>query len=734
MLVSRFLILAGLGLFLATGSHARPEPEAKAAVAEAIAPTSKQADIVGLVTQLLSNSRYHYHPAALDDALSIRIYDHYLEALDRDRMFLLASDVEGFAPQRTRLDDALRDRHIQPAFTMFNVYLQRVADRTAFARAWLKSEMDFTLDETWDYDRKDAPYAQSPEELDALWRKRIKNDVLRLKLAGKDMDAIRETLDKRYANYASRAQAIRSEDVFQIFMNAYTGAIEPHTGYMNPRTTENFNVSMRLSLEGIGAVLQINDEEVTVIRSVVPGGPASMSGRIKPGDRIYAVGQGESGPMVDVVGWRLDDVVDLIRGKRGTWVRLDVLAADAGLDGEHQITVLQRDQIKLEEQAAKKSVIEVGEGESAHRIGLIDLPTFYQDFEGRRRDEPDYRSASRDVARLLAELKDERVDGVVIDLRNNGGGSLAEAIELTGLFIDTGPVVQVRDARGRVEVQRDTQAGTAWDGPLAVMVNRASASASEIFAGAIQDYGRGLIIGEPTFGKGTVQNLVDLDMFVRGADPGFGQLKVTVAQFFRVAGGSTQNRGVTPDLAFPVTLDAQDYGESTYDNALPWSQVEPAQYIVQANFKPLLPLLETRHETRTGQDQEFQWWVEDVNEYRRQREEKSLSLNEQTRRAERERNEARRQAREQIRQAEGLAQSDAATSDDGLQADERDIAADAAREEKSKDEGPDVLAREAANVLADAIDLLKADHALAAQVLPGGTDSPQLPGNDTPAR
>ncbi len=732
----------GLGLVLCTGSMAEtPSARAPAAAvskpaaeAQTLAPTEKQAEVTMLVTQLLSNSRYHYHPAALDDALSERIYDHYLEALDRDKMFLLASDVESFKPLRDTLDDALRAQHIKPAFDMFNVYLQRVADRTRFARAYLKTDIDLSADETWNFDRKDAAWASDSDTLDALWRKRVKNDVLRLKLAGKDIAAIRETLDKRYANYESRAQSIRSEDVFQTFMNAYTGAIEPHTGYMNPRTSENFNLSMRLSLDGIGAVLQMNDEELTVIRSIVPGGPAAMSGKVKPGDRIYAVGQGKDGAMVDVVGWRLDDVVDLIRGPRGSFVRLDVLAADAGADGEHQIVLIERDKIKLEEQAAKKEVIEFGKDGEAHRIGLIILPAFYQDFEGRRRDEPNYRSATRDVAKLLDELKQEKVDGIVIDLRDNGGGSLTEAVELTGLFIDVGPVVQVRDSRGRVEVQQDTQRGTSWDGPLAVMVNRASASASEIFAGAIQDYGRGLIIGEPTFGKGTVQNLVDLDMFVRGEAPGFGQLKITVAQFFRVAGGSTQNRGVTPDIAFPVTLDAQDYGESTYDNALPWSQVDPAKYAVQADFKPLLPLLETRHEARAKKDQEFIWWSEDVARYRKERDEKTVSLNESVRRAEREQNEARRKAREAVRKTEGLAVDDTpAESDDGLQADERDVVADAKREEKAKDEGPDVLAREAAHILADAIDALRADRALAARVLPAATANELMPPAAEPA-
>lgn len=727
MLAMRPLIAFALAFFLAGSALARPASTEQIT----LKPTSTQTDVAALVTQLLSNSRYHYQPLPLDDALSERLYERYLESLDRDRMFLLASDVEKFEPLRTRFDDALRERNIQPAFDMFNLYVQRVSDRTDFAREYLKGEIDLSTDETWDFDRKKAPYAADNEALDTLWRKRIKNDVLRLKLAGKDMEAIRETLDKRYTNYESRARAIRGDDVFQIFMNAYAGAIEPHTSYMNPRTMENFNMSMRLSLEGIGAVLQINDEEVTVIRSVVPGGPAAMSGEIKPGDRIYAVGQGEEGPMVDVVGWRLDDVVELIRGKRNTTVRLDILPADAGLDGDHRISLLTREKVKLEEQAAKKSVIEIGEGDDAHRIGLIELPTFYQDFEGRRRDEPDYRSATRDVARLLEELKEEKVDGIVIDLRNNGGGSLTEAVELTGLFIDKGPVVQVRDARGRIDTQRDNQAGTVWDGPLAVMVNRASASASEIFAGAIQDYGRGLVIGEPTFGKGTVQNLVDLDMFARGEQPALGQLKITVAQFFRIEGGSTQHRGVTPDIAFPVTLDAEDYGESSYDNALPWTRVEPAKYTVQANFQPLLPLLETRHDARSKSDPEFVWWTEDVTEYRTRRAEKSVSLNEEVRRAERERNEARRTARDEVRKAKGLAEvalSD--TSDDGLQADERDVVSDVEREEKDKEEGPDVLAREAAHILADAIDLLKADRALAARVLSSAPDNPVLPATE----
>lgn len=701
------------------------QAEAPATADVALAPNGQQAKTAAWVSQLLSNSRFHYKPAPLDDALSSQIFDRYLESLDADRSFFLQGDIDRFAGLRTSFDDALRDQRLQPAFDIFNLYVQRVGERTAHARRVLKGEFDFTRDESYAFKREEAPWATSPAELDALWKQRVKNDVLRLKLAGKDMAAIRATLDKRYANFAERVREIKSEDLFQTFMNAYAASIEPHTAYMNPRTTENFNISMRLSLEGIGAVLQRDDDEMTVIRTIVPGGPADLSGKLKVGDRIVGVGQGRSGAMTDVIGWRIDDVVDLIRGPKDSFVRLDILPAAAGLDGKHEVVTLARQKVKLEEQAAKGSVIEVGEGEARSRIGVITLPTFYQDFEGRRRDEADYRSATRDVQRLLAGLKKDGVDGLVIDLRDNGGGSLTEAIELTGLFIDQGPVVQVKDAGKRVQIEGDPTRGIAWEGPLAVLVNRASASASEIFAAAIQDYGRGLIIGEPTFGKGTVQNLVDLDMFARGQEPGLGQLKMTIAQFFRIDGGSTQHKGVTPDVKFPVTLDAADYGESAYDNALPWTRIAPAEYRAEADFAPLLPLLQGRHETRAAADPEFRWWNEDVAEYRRQRALTSISLNEATRRAEREAQETRRKQREAQRKAAGLDDTELGEADDGLQADERDVAADAAREKRDEDK-PDVLLRESAAILADAIDLLSTDRALAARVHPDlAADAPR---------
>jgi len=686
-----------------------------------LAPVEQQQPVLRWVEQLLSGSHFHYSPRALDDELSAEMMKRMLDALDGERLFFVDSDIKRFEAYRTQLDDAIRSRQLQPIYDIFSVYRQRVAERTAAARKMLKSDIDLSGKDTYELKRSDGGWETSAAALDRVWLQRIKNDVLRLKLAGREMPAIRDTLDKRYANYESRVSELNSEDVFQTFVNAYAGSLDPHTSYLNARASENFSISMRLSLEGIGAVLQ-RDDEFTVIRSIVPGGPASAS-PLKVGDRVVAVGQGREGPMVDVIGWRIDDVVELIRGPKNSYVRLDILPAASGIDGKHELVTLARQQVKLEEQAAKKAVIELPDGEQTRRIGVITLPTFYQDFDGRRRDEPDYRSASRDIAKLIAELRKEKIEGILLDLRNNGGGSLPEAVAVTGLFIDRGPVVQVRDSTGRLMVERDQDRGVAWDGPLAVLINRSSASASEIVAAAIQDYGRGLIIGEPTFGKGTVQNLIDLDRFGGSEGPGLGQLKLTVAQFFRINGGSTQHRGVVPDIAFPITMDAEDFGESAYDNALPYTEIAAQAYPKLADFKPLTPLLTARHSERSMQDPEFRWWAEDVALYRAQREKTEISLNLEARRAERDRDEARRKLREAERVALlGDAPVDPAliATDDGLQADERDLKDQLAREDAAEDK-PDALAREAAHVLVDSIDLLRKDRVLAAQVYPTTT-------------
>jgi carboxyl-terminal processing protease len=696
-----FTALLPLTLAIAAGSTA-PQP---------MAPTDVQAATTTLVYGLLSDSRYAYRPRVLNDQLSAEIYRRYIESLDSDKLFFTQADMTRFAAYRSELDDAIKNQDLKPAYEIFNLYTRRVDERAAYARSLLAKPFDFSVKESWAYDREKASWATDTAALNEIWRKYVKNDALRLKLAGRSQDEIRKTLDKRYATIGQRVHELRGDDVFENFMNAYATSIDPHTSYMSPRSAENFNMQMRLSLEGIGAVLQRQDEFV-VIRTIVPGGPVAMGGKIKVGDRVSAVGQGDKGPMTDVVGWRIDDVVDLIRGKKGTKVRLDVIPADVGVDGPHKQVTIIRDKVKLEEQAASKSIIDVG----GKHIGVITLPGFYLDFEAARRGEADARSATSDVAKLLGELKAQHVDGVVMDLRENGGGSLVEAVELTGLFIDKGPVVQVRESGGRVQVESDDQRGVAWDGPLAVLVNRSSASATEIFAAAIQDYGRGLIVGEPTFGKGTVQNLIDLDRWPSKQGAQFGQVKLTIAQFFRIDGDTTQHAGVVPEIQFPVTVDATEFGESTFDNALPATKIAMAPHSNLGNFAPLVPTLIKDHDSRVKGDKEFSWWSQDVAQFRADRDRKLISLNEADRRAERQRDEAKRKQRAAERKAMGLDLA-AGDDDDGLQANERDVSKQIAAEEAAK-KRPDPLLRETAAILADAITLLSGNAKLAALVLP----------------
>ncbi len=694
-------------------------------------------------------SRYHYKATPLDDAMSEKIFDRYFKSLDAEKLFFVQSDLDQFGAARSKLDDAITGENLAVPFAIYNLYQQRFDERIGYARELLKSKFDFGADESYQYDREKAAWPKSDDEVRELWRKRVKNDWLRLKLAGKEDKAIRDTLDKRYENYMSRSRKLNNEDVFQIFMNAYAMSIEPHTNYLGPRASENFDIAMRLSLEGIGAVLQTRDE-YTVIREIVPGSPAGLSGKLKVGDRIVGVGQGESGPFTEVLGWRIDDVVTQIRGAKDSVVRLDILPADAGPDGKHATVALVRKKISMEEQAAKKSVIEVRDGAVKRRVGVISLPTFYQDFEARRRGDKDFKSATRDVARLLAELKKDKVDNVLIDLRNNGGGSLNEAVELTGLFIDKGPVVQQRNAEGKVDIESDTNAGLVWDGPVGVLINRGSASASEIFAAALQDYGRGLIIGEASFGKGTVQTLINLDRFGGNEKARFGELKMTIAQFFRINGGTTQLRGVTPDIKLPAMSDSESFGESSYDNALPWTSIKPALFVPAGDLKDIVPLLERKHDARVSKDKDFQYLQEDIALIAKQRKENLISLNEVVRRKERDSQDARAKTRERRLLAAAASASDDLTvvpdpkdalnkalglktsaktarqiaavkgamrTDDGLQGDERALTAELDAEKAAKN-AKDVLLHEAVRILADEVGLIKTDTRLASRVLP----------------
>src|SRR5450830_833736 len=753
MPMKKQMLLAAMSLALMS-AYAGAAPAVAAPVEktpEALKPAAQQTQAAVWASRVLS--RAHYKATPLDDAMSEKIFDRYFKSLDAEKLFFVQADLDQFAGAKSKLDDAILGEKLDLPFSIYNVYQQRFNERIAYARELLKTKPDFTLDESYQYDREKADWAKSDAEVKDLWRKRVKNDWLRLKLAGKDDKAIRDMLDKRYENYLSRSRKLNNEDVFQIFMNAYAMSIEPHTNYLGPRASENFDIAMRLSLEGIGAVLQTRDE-YTVVREIVPGSPAGLSGKLKVGDRIVGVGQGENGPITEVLGMRIDDVVQLICGTKDSTVRLDILPADAGPDAKHTVLALVRKKISMEEQSAKKSIIEVRDNGVKRRIGVISLPTFYQDFDARRRGDKDFKSATRDVSRLLAELKKDKVDNVLIDLRNNGSGSLNEAVDLTGLFIDKGPVVMQRNAEGKVDTESDTNAGLAWDGPMGVLINRGSASASEIFAAAIQDYGRGLVIGEGSFGKGTVQTLIDLNRFGGSDKARFGELKMTVAQFFRINGGTTQLRGVTPDIKLPAMSDIDNFGESSYDNALPWVSIKPANYTPTGDLKDIVPLLDKKHEARVAKDKDFQYLQDDIALIVKQRKDNQLSLNEAVRRKERDAQDARAKAREKrlIAQISNpgddlvvipdpkdvkstaaktakqqiAAVKGALRTDDGLQGDERALSTELDAETAAKS-AKDVLLNETARILADEVTLIKGDTRLAAKGLPYASDNKAAP-------
>ncbi len=621
---SRFSGLVGLMLFILLGCQgvvATPISATASTSASTLQPGVQHAQLDKIIANLLAT--HHYGQIRLDAAQSSAILDAYLDALDYNRSYFLASDIEHFERYRYELHNHLRDGILEPAYSIFNTYLQRMAERTARLKVQLQRDIRFDVEESFELDPKHREWAKNRTELDEFWRKRLKHELLQLKLAGQDLDEAKQTLIRRYEGRLRRTNQQHSEDVFQIYMNAVAGSFDPHSAYFSPRASENFNIQMSLSLEGIGTVLRMEEEQIKVVE-LVPGGPAALSGKLHPDDIIIGVGQGEDGKIVDVIGWRLDDVVDLIRGRRGTTVRLKLMSHNAG--GSIEVIRLVRDQIRLEKQAASSEVRTIGQDNDRQKIGVITIPTFYSDFAAAQRGDRNYRSTTRDVRRLLAELNEEAIDGLVIDLRQNGGGSLQEAIELTSLFIANGPVVQVRNARGHISVEKDESADLMYDGPLAVMVDRFSASASEIFAGAIQDYGRGVILGNPTFGKGTVQTLVDLNRFMPNTSSPLGQLKLTIAKFYRISGGSTQHRGIIPDIEFPSAVNSQEVGESAQPFALSWDEIRSLNYRSSSVIDSLLPLLYQNHTRRIAQDQAFQVLLADVDAARQSRQQTEVSL------------------------------------------------------------------------------------------------------------
>lgn len=585
----------------------------------------------------------HYEHRELDDTLSAQVFDRYLKDLDGQRIYFLGSDIKSFQPYRLTLDQALKKGDLQVPFLIYNRFLQRSRERLKFTIAELEKgvgAMDFGGNEVVEVDREKSPWVSGSTAMDDLWRKRLKAAALSLRLAGKSDKDIQTTLLKRYRSQLTNLNRTKADDGFQAFMNSFAESYDPHTEYFSPRTEENFNINMSLSLEGIGAVLQSEDEFTKVVR-LVPAGPADKGKQLKTGDRIVAVAQGEQ-DFVDVVGWRIDEVVELIRGPKGTTVRLQVIPAGGVDETQTRQVSIVRNTVKLEDQAAQKKVITVQQGGQSYRIGVIKLPAFYADFQGMQNGDPEYRSTTRDVKRLINELKAEKINGLVLDLRNNGGGSLSEANSLIGLFIGTGPTVQVRNAMGRVEQLVDPDPSVVYSGPLAVMTNRLSASAAEIVAGAIQDYGRGLVIGSTTFGKGTVQSLRDLE---------YGQLKLTEAKFYRISGASTQHRGVSADVLFPNIFDEDEVGESALPNAMRWDTIPSARYMPYQDYSRRLPELRRQSAARQAQDADFRYLNESIALARELKKQKTLSLNEALRRKEKAELDERRLAMENRRRA-----------------------------------------------------------------------------------
>lgn len=657
-------------------------------------PEVKFGETGRLVAFLLMQS--HYSHPKFDDELSEEAFRQLIKSFDPNRSYFYQSDIDQLKVFEDKFDDALRTGKIEVAYSFFEVFENRFRERYEYALKLLEEPMDFSADESFAYDRTEAEWAKNEKELNEIWRKRVKNDALNLKLAEQSDAEIKDKLTSRYRSAIRRLSQTKSEDVFGYFMNSISSAIDPHTTYYTPRRFENFAINMSLKLQGIGAVLT-QEDQFTKIVSVVNKGPAQKSGQIHKNDKIIGVAQGDKGEMIDVIGWRNDDVVDLIRGEAGTVVRLQIIPyTDAG-DGMPKVVQIVREEIKLEDQAAKSNTIKVEQDGEKLNLGIIELPSFYSEAAARNKEEGDeVSSTTKDVERLIKELKKESIDGLIIDLRNNGGGSLSEVVDLVGLFIDQGPVVQGQRIGGELRVLKDKTGGTVYDGPLAVMVNGSSASASEIFAGAIQDYARGIVIGENTFGKGTVQSIADLNRYLRNPELNVGALKLTIEKYYRITGESTQNKGVQPDIMFPSIYDAKKYGESSYDNALAWDTIKPADFSKTDSLKEIMPYLQYRHEKRRESNEEFAFFVDDVERAKTERDNKLVSLNYEARLAKQQENDKLRLQRENIkRKLQGLEPLAELAKED-------EEAGDTSVEEEKADE-PDVLLKEAANILADLI-------------------------------
>ena len=679
---SALATLAVLALSLAGSARAPASPSILPP--GAIAPTDAQRSTARKIGRILEEA--HYSRAPIDKKMSEQVFQRYLDFLDPQHSYFLAGDIAEFQAYRLKFDDMIRTGEIDPAYLIFARFQQRNRDRIQHAIDLLKSEPDWTVNETFDFDRTKAAWVQNEADLNELWRKRVKNDALSLVLTGKSWSDAADLLRKRYERVLKRVDQVSPEDVFENLMNAYARSFDPHSSYFSPRNSEEYRIQMSLNYEGIGASLQLVDDYVTIM-NVIEGGPAAVAATLNQNDRITAVGQGKDGELKDVIGWRLDDVVQLIRGKAGTTVRLQVLPAGAAPGSKEKTLDFVRNKVTLEAQAAHKEVKNIQRGGRTLKIGVITVPGFYQDIAAQNAGDQNFRSTTRDVLKLLTELKGENIDGLVLDLRGDGGGYLPEATALTGLFIDHGPVVQLKDTTGRLEVLDDPQPAPAYDGALAVLVDRFSASASEIFAGAIQDYHRGVILGQRTFGKGTVQNLVPLDRWAQ--KPSSGQLTVTIGKFYRVTGESTQHRGVEPDVPLPSPIDVKEVGESSLEAALPWDRIAGVPFQASATPGGMLSVaaLTSDEDTRSQHDPDYRWLVSDIAAIDSVREQHSVSLNLKERKEERAKLEKERLDRENSRRAA------------------KNLPPLKSAEELDKDKNllPDVVLSQAAEIMADMV-------------------------------
>jgi carboxyl-terminal processing protease len=660
-------IFLGLFIIAAFSCTGKPQTSPDVEGSNNLKPDAQQAVVAKELVKLFEN--FHYKKVAINDSISSVILDNYLKSIDEGRNYLLENDVKEFNQYRYSLDDDLREGDLNALFRIFNIFQKRYEERLKFSLTQVNNKFDFTKNETYTYNREKLPWFTTVARANEAWIKRVKYDLLNLKLAGSDETKNVQNLKKRYENLLSQSEKLNNQDAFQIIMDAFTESIDPHTNYFVPVRAQEFNEEMARTFEGIGARLQL-ENEVVKIAEIIPGGPAFKAKTLNVNDKIIAVAQGKEGEFLDVTGWRLDATVSKIKGPKGTMVRLKIIPAGQEVSSNPKIIELMRDKVVLQDQSAKKTIKTINSNGKTYKIGVIDVPAFYADFKAYQAGDPNYKSTTRDVRLILDTLRAQKVDGVVIDLRSNGGGSLMEAIELTGLFIKTGPVVQVRDARNRVDIDKDDDESIGWTGPLGVMVDRFSASASEIFAGAIQDYGRGVIMGTQTYGKGTVQSAIDMSKVIGPADklllmaqngngssstsknaPEFGQINLTMAKFYRINGSSTQHKGVMPDIQFPMIFPADKYGESSEPSALPWDVIKPTNYSITANLSDVKQKLIPIHEKRMKTSAEYKYLLQDIEQFKKRGSEDSVTLNEAQLKKEREEQEARTLARDNQRRA-----------------------------------------------------------------------------------